>query len=285
MLGGLAVELIGDVEPGRTVKLLDITRLHPDLNGPFDRVLNCCVRRRWQSYLKEIDRDALPYSLGDEAVCDKEKADIGLIGASEDELIHFDVEECVVTDVVRRAQQPQDSGAVESWPSNASEGGEIVLIGPEDVEYHVRHPAVGERDFAANWLCRKVESLQGRIGVTVVGRFCRLAHDGGDLSGRHTQMELACADRYEVHAWTRWHRGLRRCCEIGLPSHGHRDSKARGNHSCCYDRPSHFSAPVCCPITGVGVGGAPHRSWRDPSEISTGPPSNRVSMKPSKRSL
>src|SRR5262245_50192632 len=106
MLGGLAVELIGDVEPGRTVKRLDITCLHPDLNGPFDRVLNCCVRWRWQIYLKTIDRDALPYSFGDEVVCDKEEADIGLIGASEDELIHFDGEECVVTDVVWRAQQP-----------------------------------------------------------------------------------------------------------------------------------------------------------------------------------
>src|SRR5262245_26695520 len=157
MLGGLTVELIGDVEPGRTVKRLDITCLHPDLNEPFDRVLNCCVGRRRQIHLKKIDRDALPYSLGNEAVCNKEEADIGLIGASEDELIHFDVEECVVTDVVRRAQQPQDSGAVESWPSNASEGGELVLIDPEDVEYHVRHPAVGERDFAANWLFRKVQ--------------------------------------------------------------------------------------------------------------------------------
>src|SRR5262245_26148857 len=167
MLGGLAVELIGDVEPDHTVKRLDITCPHPDLNGPFDRVLNFCVSQRWKIYLKKIDRDALSYSLGDEAVCDKEEAYIGLIGASKDELIHFDVEECVVTDVVRRAQQPQDSGAVESWPSNASEGGELVLIDPEDVEYHVRHPAVGERDFAANWLFRKAENLQGRLGVTV----------------------------------------------------------------------------------------------------------------------
>src|SRR5262249_44715122 len=101
MFGSLAVEPIGDFEPGRALKRRAITGLHSDPNGFFDRVLACCVRRRWQIYLKDIDRNVLPYSLRDEAVCDKEEADIGLTGASEDLLIHFNVEECVMACVVR----------------------------------------------------------------------------------------------------------------------------------------------------------------------------------------
>src|SRR5262249_15730717 len=191
-------------------KRLDITCLHPDPNGSFNRFLACCVRRRWQIDLKEIGRNVLPWSLRDEAVLDKKEADIGLAGAPEDQPIHIDVEEYIIADVVRLGEEREDGGGVETCPSNTSEDGEIVPIDPEHVENHVRHPAVGERDFTADGLRRKVEGLQGYIGVTVVGRLCRLAHDGSDLSRRHAEMEPTCANRHEVHAWTRRHPGLRR---------------------------------------------------------------------------
>src|SRR5262245_23659792 len=123
MLGSLAVEPIGDFEPGRTIKRLDITCLHPDPNGSLDRILPCCVRWRWQVDAKDIDRDVLPWSLSDEAVCDKKEADVGLAVASKDQLIQFDSEELVVAGLGRRTQKPQDSGAVETRPRNVREGG------------------------------------------------------------------------------------------------------------------------------------------------------------------
>src|SRR5262249_56653878 len=99
-----------------------------------------------------------------------------------------------------------------------------------------------ERNFAANWLCQEVESLERYIGVAVVGRPCRLAHDGSDLSRRHAQMEPACTDCDEIHAWPQWRHALPRCCEIRLPSHGHGDAIARSNNRCCNngETVSHF---------------------------------------------